>query len=234
MTRGLRTALGLGLVAALGLAAAACSDDDDGAATSQATTADGPVFADELQGLVRDDPLLVGDVTLPVAGTGEARAMQAEEGELLVAYFGYLSCPDVCPTSMSDLEKALDVLGEEAADVEVSFTTVDPARDTPDLMAEYLSFFFDRWLALRTEDPAELRAAEDAFLVTSSVTTTEDGTVEVEHSGQMFVVSDEGEVLVEWPFGTSSDAMASDLALLLDTATGPATADPTGAEVSGG
>ena len=219
------------VAAGLTLGAAACADDEGGgsSAAPEATADEGPVFADELQGLVRDDPLEVGQIVLPAAATGEPlavaaadappRAMVAEEGSLLVAYFGYLSCPDVCPTSMSDLEKALDVLGDDAERVEVSFTTVDPTRDTPELMADYLSYFFGRWTALRTEDPAQLQAAEDAFLATSSVRTAEDGTVEVEHSAQMYVVDEQGEVVVEWPFGTSSDVMASDLRLLLDDET---------------
>lgn len=215
MTRAGRAALAGVAVLGLALAAVGCSEDDASTA-SEATTAEGPVFADELQGLVRDDPLQVGEVVLPVAGTGEAHPMAAADGDLLVAYFGYLSCPDVCPTSMSDLEKALAAVGDGAERVEVAFITVDPARDTPELMADYLSFFFDRWTALRTEDPAQLQAAEDAFLATSSVTTAADGTVEVEHSAQMYVVDADGAVLVEWPFGTSSDVMASDLRLLLD------------------
>ena len=202
------------------LVSAACADDGgDAAGDGQLPAQDAPevVFADELQGLERDDPLQVGDIVLPDAQTGEPMAMVADEGELLIGYFGYLSCPDVCPTSMSDLEKALELLDEgDAERVTVSFTTVDPGRDTPELMADYLSFFFDRWLTLRTEDPAQLQAAEDAFLATSEVIEAPDGTIEVTHSAQLYAIDDTGTVLVEWPFGTSSDAMASDLALLLD------------------
>ena len=70
--------------------------------------------------------------------------------------------------------------------------------------------------ALRTEDAAQLRREKDAFGVRSSVTTEADGTVKVTHTARSFVVDDQGQIAVEWPFGLNSDAMAHDLRILLD------------------
>ena len=174
----------------------------------------------DLQGLVRTPPLVVGDVTLPrVApdGTEEPFAFRALPGHLLVTYFGYTNCPDLCPTTMADLRTAFEDLGDDAGRVDVAFVTVDPDRDDPATVNAYLGSFFGRGThAVRTTDQAALVAAEEAFLATSSVTTADDGKVTVSHTGITYVIDPSGMVQVEWPFGTSPEVMAQDLRLLLD------------------
>jgi protein SCO1/2 len=168
--------------------------------------------------LTRADPIQVGDVTLPEVTVGSAGgpfAFEARPGELLIAYFGYTSCPDVCPTTLANLRVAREDIGPAADGIDLAMVTVDPERDTPEVLSGYLSSFAERYHALRTTDPAELQAAEDAFGASSSVTKTDDGKVEVAHSGTTYVVDDKGRVLVEWPFGVTADEMASDLRLLL-------------------
>jgi protein SCO1 len=193
-----------------------CGGDDAGTATSSETTTGS---GGALTGLTRAEPLEVGTVTLPevTLGTPEAPfAFRAAPGELLVAYFGYTSCPDVCPTTLANLRVAREEAGPAADRLDLAMVTVDPERDTPEVLSGYLSSFAERYHALRTTDPAALRAAEDAFGASSSVTTTPEGRVEVAHSGTAYVVDDQGRVLVEWPFGVTADAMASDLRILLE------------------
>jgi protein SCO1/2 len=210
-----RSLVGLGLVGLL-VAASACGADDASVTGTEETveSADGA-----LNGLVRPEPLQVGAITLPdvTVGTPEAPfAFKAAPGELLIAYFGYTSCPDVCPTTLADLKVAREELGADADKVDLAMVTVDPERDTAAVLSGYLGSFADRYHAIRTTDPAALQAAEDAFGSSSSVTIADDGKVEVAHSATTYVVDENGVVLVEWPFGLGSAEMAADLRALLD------------------
>ena len=187
------------------LATGACGDD-------------GP---DELAGAVRSPALEVAGVSLPAVGDGgreEPLAMKAPPGELYLVYFGYTSCPDVCPTTMSDISVALEDLPDDLADrVTVAMATVDPERDTGEIVAGYLDHFFDRSLALRTDDPDTLAAAADAFGVQWEIEEHAPGEpYDVAHSAVTYVVDDDGTVVVEWPFGFDSEAMTSDLRILLE------------------
>lgn len=205
------------LALALALVAGACGSDEDGSTGSSAET--GTDTAPDLIGVVREDPPQVGDVTLPEEAPGADPvpfAMTAAPGELLLVYFGYTSCPDVCPTTLSDVKGTLAALGDDAASIDLAMATVDPERDTAEVLDGYLDHFLDRYHVLRTTDPAELKAAEDAFGASSSVTTGEDGAVEVSHTGTLYAVDDTGTLLIEWPFGTPRDAVISDLQVLTD------------------
>jgi protein SCO1/2 len=209
------------LAVLIGLTTVSCGDDGTASGSDPARS--------DIQGLVRDQPLDVGDVTLPDAGTGQPAGVVPPPGQLQIVYFGYTSCPDVCPTTMSDVQRALEQLDpEDAARVEVVFITVDPQRDTAQLLDDYLGYFFERQRALRTEDPTELAAAQDAFLASSSIDPTGPDTYEVSHSAVTYVVGTDGKVLVEWAFGTSSDTIAHDLQIL----TGRAASEPTAPDAS--
>jgi protein SCO1/2 len=176
-----------------------------------------------LKGIVRDDPLVVAEVSIPE----ETDLAQGEEptpftfaarpGELLVVYFGYTNCPDLCPTTMTALKQAKARLDPDEADrVDLAMVTVDPERDTGEILSLYLSSFSDRYHALRTEDSEQLVEVEEAFLASSTVSTLSDGTVEVSHTAAAYVVDDRGVVVVEWPFGVTPEVMADDLAYLFN------------------
>jgi protein SCO1/2 len=159
----------------------------------------------------------VGAASLPDASVeGAEFAFAAEPGHLLIAYFGYTSCPDVCPTTLSGLRQALRDLGDDAARVDLAMVTIDPARDTDDILVGYVQSFVDGAHALRTTDDSALRAVTEAFGASYSVTTAADGAVEVAHSGAMYVVDPSGTVTLTWPFGVTSDDIRGDLALLLE------------------
>jgi protein SCO1/2 len=199
-----RRIVGLLLAVALGPLLAACGGGDDAPS--------------ELAGIVRAPLLSVGDVTLPDASAGgEPMAMRAPAGELLIVYFGYTSCPDICPTTMSDLSVAINDLPPALRDrVTVAMTTVDPERDNTDVLSGYLAHFFDRAIPLRTDDPAALAAAAEAFGVQFEVAAHDTGqTYAVAHSAITYVVDDTGTVAVEWPFGFDTEDMTADLTHLL-------------------
>lgn len=197
----LRVAL---VVAVLTAVAIACGQgSDDGA----------------LAGIVRDPPLDVASVQIPAADDGRPVAMQAAPRELLIVYFGYTSCPDICPTTMSDLSIAVNDLPDDLAErVTVAFVTVDPERDSAEVLTGYIKHFFDDGLALRTEDGQALATAAAAFGVQYEVADHESGatTYDVAHTAVTYVVDDGGKVVVEWPFGFMADDMTSDLRALLE------------------
>ncbi len=171
-----------------------------------------------LAGATRTPPLEVASIRLPEVGNGgEPITMQAPPHGLYLVYFGYTSCPDVCPTTMSDISVALDGLSEALASrVTVAMTTVDPERDTNQILTGYLDHFFEHSIALRTTDAAELETATEAFGVTWEIEAHESGDAyNVAHTAVTYVVDDTGTVVVEWPFGLGADDMTSDLTILL-------------------
>jgi protein SCO1/2 len=140
----------------------------------------------------------------------------AAPGDVLVVYFGYTNCPDMCPTTMVAVRNAKKRIGDDlAAHVDLAMVTVDPERDLGSNLSKYLGSFAERNHALVPASKEELEAAKDAFQVTSSVTTDATGKVEVTHSASAYVVNPAGDVVVEWPFGMDAQSMAHDLKKLL-------------------
>ena len=171
-----------------------------------------------LVGLQRESPLDVSAATITeVARDGSTSPFQfrAESGELLVVFFGYTYCPDVCPTSLAELRNAIRRLGTEGDKVSVAFVTVDPERDTPQRLHDFVGTFISDYHVLRTIDLAMLDQVKNAFLASSSVTTNEDGVIEVTHTGTAYVVDESGIVVDELPFGIGADGMANDLRILV-------------------
>lgn len=166
----------------------------------------------------------VSTVTLPdvsPGGGGAPFAMRAQPDGLLLVYFGFTSCPDVCPTTLADLRSARRDLGSASDRIDVAMVTIDPARDTPANMNAYLGHFFESWHALYTEDPAVLQAAEEAFGVKAERTESSGSFYAFDHTATVFVVDAAGRIVLQWPYGTEPDAMAADLGLLLDGSAAP-------------
>jgi len=192
-----------GTVAAVLLGA--CGSDDSG----------------RLAGAVRTPPLVVDTVALPqlaADGTRQVAPLRADADELLLVNFGYTFCPDVCPTTMSDLSVALSDLSDERAErVTVAMITVDPERDTDEVLVNYLGHFFDDAIAVRPDDPAQLESAGQVFGAQWDIADHEPGEqyYEVSHTAITYVVDDTGTVVVEWPFGFTIESMTSDLNALL-------------------
>lgn len=195
----------LAAVAAL----AACGGDDASAPT---TTEDDGAFS----GYTREPTPSVAEVELPIAAGGEVLPAVADDGGLRIVYFGYTSCPDVCPTTMSDVKQALAELpADERERVDVAMVTVDPDRDVPEKLGAYVTTFVPEGDAVRFVDDAGLAEAAAAFGAQYEVETNDEGEIEVGHSADLYVVDDHGDVVLQWPFGTSSEDIAADLSTLL-------------------
>jgi len=179
----------------------------------------GAVAAEGLGGSAPRDRAPVGSLALTEVHSGrsgEPFHFQAAPHHILFVYFGYTSCPDVCPTTLSDLARALRNLAAAARRVDVAFVTVDPERDIPGVLEPYLASFVRGGHPLRPRTQQELMSIERAFGASSTVTRSSDGHVEVTHSATSYIVDDHGRIVDQWTFGTTPAVMASDLRTLLN------------------
>jgi protein SCO1/2 len=161
--------------------------------------------------MVIQSPQRATDFTLN-ASTGERISLSDLRGQTVLLFFGYTFCPDVCPTSIADLTQAMQILGPKKADkVQVVFVSVDPERDTPDRLREYLSYFNPDFLGM-TGTADELIAASTPFGIFYE---KHDGTPAtgylVDHTATITLIDKDGYVRLVFPYGLGADKMAEDL-----------------------
>ena len=168
-------------------------------------------------GFVRKPAPDVGALSLPDTTQGlRPLKFVAPAHGLLLVYFGYAMCPDICPTTLSDLGVALRGLKpNEQKRVEKAVITVDPNRDTATVMTKYVHAFFRDGHALRTTDVARLAAVARAFGAAYRVTKAKDGTIEVVHTAFVYAVDNSGRIRLQWSFGTKPPAYRADVQKLL-------------------
>lgn len=122
--------------------------------------------------------------------TGRPRTLDDFRGKAVVLFFGFTHCPDVCPTTLADASQALKALGGDAKRVQVLFVTVDPERDTRDVLGRYVSAFDPGFIGLFGDAAATQRAAKE-FKVYYEKRKTAEG-YSVDHSGQTYVIDPKG------------------------------------------
>ena len=137
--------------------------------------------------------------------TGQPRSLADWRGKVVVVFFGFTHCPDVCPTTLADVSQVLKQLGADAERVQVLFVTVDPERDTRELLGKYVTAFDPRFLGLWGDAAATQRAARE-FKVYYEKRKTADG-YSVDHSGQTYVIDPRGRLRLF----VRPDRLASDL-----------------------
>ena len=148
---------------------------------------------------------------------GKPRSLPDFRGKVVVMTFGYTHCPDVCPLTLANLASARKKLGEDGKDVQVLFVTVDPARDKPELLREYVPAFDPTFIGL-TGTPDEVAAVTKEFRVYAAVHPGKPGEdYTVDHSAQMFAFDKAGKIRLVFAPDMKSDAIASDLRILLNS-----------------
>jgi cytochrome oxidase Cu insertion factor (SCO1/SenC/PrrC family) len=126
--------------------------------------------------------------------TGRTRSDSEFRGRLMIVYFGYTFCPDVCPTDLQAITIALNALGPRAAEVQPIFITIDPERDTK-VLAEYISAFHPSLIGL-TGSPAEIRRVANAYKAFyTKVSDERTGEYSIDHSGVIYLMGRNGEYL---------------------------------------
>lgn len=131
--------------------------------------------------------------TLSLTGhDGKPRTLADFRGKAVVMFFGYTRCPDVCPTTLADMAVAMKALGKDADRVQVLFVTLDPARDTRDVLAMYVPAFDPRFLGLYGDEEATRRVAKEFKIFYEKVEGGAPGAYTVNHSAQSYVFDTQG------------------------------------------
>ena len=144
---------------------------------------------------------------------GKVRRLADFRGKAVVLFFGFTHCPDVCPTTLADMAGVMKSLGPEAGRVQMVFITVDPERDTPQALDQYVHAFDPRFIALRGDPAATQRVAKDFKIFYEK--RKEGDTYTVDHSAQSYVFDPQGRLrLLVRPQGIAAD-LPDDLRTLL-------------------
>jgi cytochrome oxidase Cu insertion factor (SCO1/SenC/PrrC family) len=134
------------------------------------------------------------------------------QGRLLMVYFGFTNCPDMCPLAMQEVAVAMDALGPAAKDVQPLLITVDPERDTPPALKRYVAQFHPRILGLTgTKEQTDAAAAAYRVYAARAKGDSAEHHYSVDHTGLMYVMGKDGKYLAHFPSGTSGAAMAQRL-----------------------
>jgi protein SCO1/2 len=149
---------------------------------------------------------------------GKPRTLADFRGKLVVLFFGFTHCPDICPTTLADTAAALKTLGPDAARVQVLFVTVDPERDTPEVMAKYATAFHPDFLGLRGDAEATQRAAKEFKIYFEKRAGSAPGAYTVDHSGQSYVIDAQGRLRLVIRHDRIAQDLAADLQQLLKSA----------------
>ena len=144
---------------------------------------------------------------------GQARSLADFRGKVVMLYFGFVQCPDVCPTALTRAAAVMQQLGPLATDVQVIFITVDPERDTPDLLREYLASFHPSFLAL-TGSADQIKAAADEFRVYFKKVPT-GSSYTMDHTALSYLFDRQGRIRVVLRHEQTADDYAADIRQLL-------------------
>ncbi len=146
---------------------------------------------------------------------GEPVDIAALEGDVVFIYFGYTHCPDVCPLTLGTVDDALDALGDEAERVSTIMVTVDPMRDTPEVLDAYVANFDESFRGVWGEEP-DIRSVATQYGVTYEYDEAgDDGSYLVAHTASLLAIDPEGALRVIYPFGVTADDLTADLEELL-------------------
>jgi protein SCO1 len=148
---------------------------------------------------------------------GEIRTMQDFKGKIVVVFFGFTQCPDVCPTSMTTMAEVKRLLGAQGERLQVLFITVDPERDTQALLKAYMANFDPGFLALRPQPDELQQITADFKIYYKKVAGPTPTSYTMDHSAGKYIFDTEGRVRVFSAYGTDAATIASDIQALLST-----------------
>ncbi len=147
--------------------------------------------------------------------TGKVRTLADFRGKVVALFFGYTHCPDVCPTTLSDFAMAIRELGADGARVQVLFVTVDPERDTPELLARYVPSFNPTFLGMYADANALAELAREFKVIYQKSSVKGPADYLIDHSAGTYVFDPQGRLRLHIAYGTGPAAIAQDLRVLL-------------------
>lgn len=146
---------------------------------------------------------------------GQVRTLKDFAGKVVVVFFGFTQCPDVCPTSMAELAQVKKLLGTDGDKLQAVFITVDPERDTPELLKAYMGNFDPTFVALRPTLDQLPQVAKDFKVYYKKVDGKTPGSYTMDHSAGSYIFDSQGRIRLYNRYGSGAEALASDIRLLL-------------------
>jgi protein SCO1/2 len=151
---------------------------------------------------------------------GRLRTMADFRGKVAVVFFGYTQCPDVCPTTLAEIAQAKKLLGADGDKVQGVFITVDPERDTPQVLKAYMANFDPNFVALRGSPEQVAAVAKDFKIFYKKVEGKTPGSYTMDHSAASYVYDPQGRLRLYTRYGSGAQALADDIKLLLASSQG--------------
>jgi protein SCO1/2 len=146
---------------------------------------------------------------------GKVRTLADFKGKVVVVFFGFTQCPDVCPTTMLELASVKQTLGADGARVQGIFVSIDPERDTPELLRAYVGNFSPDFVALRGSLSETQAAAKQFKVFFAKVPGKTEGSYTLDHTAGSYIFDTQGRVRLFTRYGSGPEALAHDLKLLL-------------------
>lgn len=159
------------------------------------------------------------ELNLPDAD-GKLRTLADFKGKVTVIFFGFTQCPDVCPTTLAELASARKLLGADGAQVQGVFVTIDPDRDTAEVLKAYVGSFGNDFVALRGDAEQTKAAAKQFKVFFAKVPGKTEGSYTMDHTAGSYVMDKAGRVRLFTRYGVGPEALAADLKILLAEAAG--------------
>ena len=146
---------------------------------------------------------------------GQPRSLKDFTGKVVVMFFGYVQCPDVCPTAMTELAEAKKLLGKDGDRLQGLFVTLDPERDTPEVLKAYVAAFDPTFLALYTTPEKLVVLAKDYRVYYKKVAGPTPTSYTMDHSAGTYTYDPQGKLRLFTRYNSGAASMAADIALLL-------------------
>ena len=148
--------------------------------------------------------------------TGKRRSLADFQGKVVVMFFGFTHCPDVCPTTLAELASAMKKIGAGSDKVQVLLVTVDPERDTPAVLGPYVTAFDPRFLALRGSAEETAQVAREFKVIYQKVAGSKPENYTMDHSAGSYVFDAQGRIRLYIGYGRGSEVFAHDIGRLLE------------------
>ena len=146
---------------------------------------------------------------------GQTRTLKDFAGKVVVVFFGYTQCPDVCPTTMAELAQVKKLLGPDGDKLQAVFITVDPERDTPELLKAYMGNFDPSFVALRPSMAQLPEVAKDFKVFYKKAEGKTPGSYSMDHSAGSYIFDAKGRIRLYTRYGSGTENLVSDIRLLL-------------------
>lgn len=147
--------------------------------------------------------------------TGKPRTMADFEGKAVALFFGYTHCPDVCPTTMADLKQTMKLLGPRADEVQVLFVTLDPARDSQEVLAQFVPSFDKSFIGLRADEATTTATAATFKIYAKKVESQGKSGYTLDHSAGMYIFDKKGKIRLYADYGEKPADLANDIKQIL-------------------